>query len=109
MAANIFNDLINKRKSIMNDLYESVDKNKLYFEYVGPTKDVSSYEYYDSKELFNEIKNNRLRFNDALKKQKELLKKINEVKIGTKTFEQEKVITNLEKFYHSREEVITFF
>ena len=49
---------------------------------VGPTKDVRFYEYYDSKELFNEIKNNRFRFNDAQKKQKELLKKINEVKIG---------------------------
>ena len=24
----------------MNELYESVVKNKLYFEYVGPTKDV---------------------------------------------------------------------
>ena len=56
MSANIFNDLINKRKSIMNDLYESVDNNQLYFEYVCPTKDVSFYEYYDSKELFNEVK-----------------------------------------------------
>ena len=27
----------------MNELYESVDKNKLYFEYGGPTKDVSFY------------------------------------------------------------------
>ena len=42
--------------------------NKLHFEYVGPTKDVNFYEYYDSKELFNVIKNNRLRFSDALKK-----------------------------------------
>ena len=32
MAAIIFNDLIEKRKSIMNELYESVDKNKSYFE-----------------------------------------------------------------------------
>ena len=38
-----------------------------------------------------------------------MLKKINEVKIGRKTFEQEKGITNLEKLYHSREEVINFF
>ena len=66
----------------MNELYESVGKNKLYFEYVGPTKDVRFYEYYDSKELFNEIKNNRLRFDGTPKKQKELLKKINDVKIG---------------------------
>ena len=50
-------------------------KNKLYFEYVGSIKDVSFYEYYDYKELSDEIKNNRLRFYDGLKKQKELLKK----------------------------------
>ena len=72
------------KKSMMNELHESVDKNKLYFEYIGPAKDVSFYEYYDSKELFDEIKNNRLRFDDAAKKQKELLKKINDVKIGKK-------------------------
>ena len=45
----MFNNLISKRKSIMNELYESVDKNKLKFEYVGNTKDVSFYEYMDSK------------------------------------------------------------
>ena len=71
----MFNYLIKKRKSIMNELYENVDTNKLYFEYWGPTKDVSFYEYYGSEELFNEIKNNRLRFDEALKNQKELLKK----------------------------------
>ena len=49
IAANIYNNLIKKRKSIMNELYENVDKNKLYFEYVGPTKDVPFYECYDSK------------------------------------------------------------
>ena len=109
MAANIFNDLINKRKKIMNNLYESVDMNKLRFKHVGPTKDVDFYEYYDSKELFNKIKNNRLRFRDAVKKQEELLKQTNEVKIGKKTSEQKEMITNLEKFYHSRDEVINFF
>ena len=81
MAGNMFTDLIKKRKSIMNELYKSVDKNRLYFKYVGPTKAVSFYEYYDSKELFNEIKKIDLDlFDEALKKQKELLKKINEVK-----------------------------
>ena len=77
---------------------ESVDKNKFYFEYVGPTKDVRFYEYMNSKELFNEIKDNWLRFDDALKKQKELLKKINEVKMGKTTSEQENVITSPEMF-----------
>ena len=55
-ATNIFNDLINKRKKIMNELYEGVDYNNLKFEYVGPTKYVSFYEYKDSKELFHAIK-----------------------------------------------------
>ena len=55
-ATIIFNELINKRKKIMSELYDSVDYNNLKFEYVGPTKDVSFYEYKDSKELFNAIK-----------------------------------------------------
>ena len=53
IATNIFNNLIEKRKGIMNELYQSVNKNKLYFEYVDNTKDVSFYEYMDSKELFD--------------------------------------------------------
>ena len=40
----------------MKKLYVSVDYNNLKFEYVGPTKDVSFYEYIDSRELFNSIK-----------------------------------------------------
>ena len=67
MATIIFNDTINKRKKIMNELYEKVDKNKLYFKYIGPTKDISFYEYMDSKKLFDETKNNRLRIDEALK------------------------------------------
>ena len=59
----------------MNKLYESVDMNKLYFVYKGPPKGVRFYEYYDSKGLFTKIKNNQLRFYEALKNQKELLKK----------------------------------
>ena len=90
----------------MNEWYESVDANKLYFQYKG-TEGVSFYEYYDSKELFNKTNNNQLRFDKALKNQKELLKKINEVKVGRKAPQQEEVI-NLEKFYNSREEVINF-
>ena len=68
----------------MNVLYDSVDMNKSYFEQVGPSKNVNFYEYMDPKELFIEIKNNQFRFDEAVKNQKELLKKINEVKIGKK-------------------------
>ena len=59
----------------MNELYESVDKNNSYSEYVGPNKDVTFYEYYDSKEPFNEIKRNRLRFDEALKKTERVAEK----------------------------------
>ena len=40
-ATIIFNELINKRKELMSELYDSVDYNNLNFEHVGPTKDVS--------------------------------------------------------------------
>ena len=57
----------------MNDLYDSVDYKDLKFEYIGPTEDVSFYEYMNSKELFNAIKNSRIKFRDAVNKQNEFL------------------------------------
>ena len=67
-AASIFNELISKRKELMNKLYDSVDYNNLKFEYVGPTEDVSFYEYMDSKELFNTIRDNKIGFSEAKNK-----------------------------------------
>ena len=49
-----------------------------------------------------------LKYDDALKKQKEFLKKLNEIKNGKKTPQQKEVIDNLEKFKNSREEVFNF-
>ena len=40
----------------MNKLYDSVGYNNLKFEYVSRAKDVSFYEYRDSKELFKVIR-----------------------------------------------------
>ena len=74
----------------MSELYDSVDYNNLKFEYVGPTKDVSFYEYMDSKEFFSAIKNNQIKFSVEKYKQDEFLKKPNNVKIGKKTDEQKK-------------------
>ena len=37
-----------------------------------------------------------------------MLKNVNKVKIGGKNCEQEKVVTNLENFYKSREQVLNF-
>ena len=63
----------------------------------------------DSKELFNAIKNNQIKFSEVKNKQNEFLNKLSNIKIGKKTPEQKEVINNLEKFYNSREEVINFF
>ena len=41
--------LLTKEKKLMSKLYDSVDHNNLKFEYVGPTKDVSFYEYMNKK------------------------------------------------------------
>ena len=72
----------------MNDLYDSVDYNNLKFEYVGPTKDVSFYEYRDSKELFN-----------ARNRRNEFLNKLGNIKIGKKkTTKQQGVINNITRF-----------
>ena len=93
----------------MNELYDSVDHNILKSEYVGPTEDVSFYGYMNSKELFNAIKNNEIKFSELKNKQNDFLNKLSNIKIGKKTLEQKEVINNLEKFYNSREEVINFF
>ena len=89
-ATIIFNGLINKRKELMSKLYDSVDDNNLNFEYVGPTKDVSFYEYRDSEDLFNTVRSSKIKFSDALNKQNEFLNKLNDVKIGEKNPEQKK-------------------
>ena len=93
----------------MSELYDNADYNNLKLEYVGPTKDVSFYEYMDSTRLFNAIKNNQTRLGDAIKRQNEFLNKLSNIKIGKKTAEQREVVDNLNKFYLSREEVINFF
>ena len=88
---------------MMSELHDSVDYNNLEFQYVGPTKDVSFYEQKDSKELFNAIRNNKIKFSEVKNKQNDFLNKLINIKIGKKTTEQKEVINNLEKFYLSRE------
>ena len=88
-AVTIFNELINKTKELINKLYDSVDYNNLKLEYVGPTKDVSFYEYRDSKELFNAIRDNKIGLSEAKNKQNDFLTKLTNIKIGRKTLEQE--------------------
>ena len=105
----IFNEIINKRKELMSELYDSIDYNNLKFEYVGSTNDVRFYEYKDSRDFFNAIKNNQSKFSQKKNKENEFLNKLSNIKRGKKTPEQRELIDNLKRFYSSREEVINFF
>ena len=49
----------------------------------------------DSKDIFNLIKSVRIKFGDAVNKQNEFLNKLNNMKIGKKTIEQQEVINNI--------------
>ena len=82
----------------MSELYDSGDYDNLKFEYVDPSEDVGFYEYMNSKELFNAIKNSQTKFSEAKNKQNEFLNKLNEVKIGKKTSKQKGVINNITEF-----------
>ena len=68
----------------MSKLYDRVDYNNLKFECVGPIKDVRFYEYKDSKELLNEIKNSKIKVTEAKNKQNEFLNRLNIIKICKK-------------------------
>ena len=83
-------NLLKKRKDLMKELHDSVDYENLNFEYAGPTEDVSFYQYKDSRELFNPIKDNQINFNDVVKRQNEFLKKLSNIKIGEKNSRTER-------------------
>ena len=54
---------------------------------VRATKDVSFYEYMDSKEIFNKVKNNHIKSSEVKNKQNNFLKKLNEVKVDKKKWQ----------------------
>ena len=60
----------------MSGLYSSVDYNNLKFENIGSSKDVTFYEYKDSKELFNAIKSSQIKLSQVKNKQNEFLNKL---------------------------------
>ena len=92
----------------MSELYDSVDYKNLKFEYVGLTKDVSFYEYKDSRELFNTIKNNQIKFSDVKKKQNEFLNKLNNIKIGKKLSNKKKQLITLKNVINLEKKLLIF-
>ena len=65
---------------------------------MGPSKNVSFYEYKDPKELFNAIKNNQIKFSGTKNKQNEFLNKRNNIKIGKKIQNKKKWLIILKNF-----------
>ena len=63
---------------------DDVDCNNLKFEYIGPTKDVRFYGNKNSKELFDAIKDNQIKFSEAKNKENEFLNKLKNIKTGKK-------------------------
>ena len=61
------------------------------------------------RQIIDMIKKRQIKYSDAMNKQNEFLKNLNEVKMGKKTIRKKEVINNLEKIYKSREEVINLF
>ena len=92
----------------MNELYDSIDYNNLNFEYVGPTKDASFYEYMDSKELFNAIENCQIKVSETKNKQNEFLNKLSTIEISKKTPEQKEVIRILKNFTILMKQLLIF-
>ena len=92
----------------MNKFYDRADYNNLTFKYVGPTKDVSFYEYINSKDLFNAIKSTQIKYRDAKDKQNEFLNKLNNMQICRKTIEQEKVINYIQNFIFLEKKLLIF-
>ena len=90
-ATIIFSELINKK------LYDAVDNNNLKFEYAGPAKDVSFYEFKDSREHFDAIKDSQIKFSEVKNLQNEFLNKLSDIKIGKKATKQKETINNIEK------------
>ena len=63
----------------------------------------------NSNDLFNAIKSIKIKFSEAKNKENQFLNKLRNIYVGKKTSKEKEVINNLEKVYHSREEVINFF
>ena len=102
------NDFINKRKKILSELHDSIDYNNLKFEYVGPTKDLGFYEYKDSKELFNAIKNNQIKFSEVKNKQNDFLNKLNNIIIVKKMQNKTKRLIILINFTTLEKKLLVF-
>ena len=93
----------------MNKLYDGIDYNNLKFQYVGPSKDIRFYEYKDSKEPFDAIKNNKIKFSEVKNKQNYFLNKLSNTKLVKKLSNKKKRIITLKNFTVLEKQLLIFF
>ena len=75
---------------------------------MGRTKDVSFYEYKKSKELFNTMKNNQIKFSEAKNKQNEFLNKLRDRKTGKKLSNKKKQLITLKNVIFLEKKFLIF-
>ena len=75
---------------------------------MGPTKDVIFYEYKKSKELFNTMKNNQIKFSEAKNKQNEFLNKLSDRKTGKKLSNKKKQLITLKNVIFLEKKFLIF-
>ena len=80
------------------------------YHFKGPTKDIDFTDFIDAATLFDDIKSEKIRFQDEDKTQRKFEFELGSVKIGSnKSNKQLSEIENITKFYKSREEFINFY
>ena len=62
----------------------------------------------DSKELFNAIKNNQIKFSEVKNKKNEFLNKLSNIKIGKKPQNKKKLLIILKNFTILEKKLLTF-
>ena len=98
----IYNQLTEEKKSEIENLDRSVDREKLIYKYKGNTSDVDFGEYYGAIVLINKIKYGDVSLKKAVNDQYELKSKLGQIKKGNpsrKSKNNLEVIKNVDKLH----------
>ena len=101
-----------EKKTEIKNLYNSVDRDKSIYSYMGNTSDVDFSEYYGAIDLIYKIKDGDVSLKQAINNQYELKSKLGEIKKGVpkkKSKTSLDVIKNIDNLYNSTQAAIDFF
>ena len=107
----IYNELTEEKKTEIKNLNNSVDRDKLIYNYKGDTSGVDFNEYYGAIDLINKVKDGDVSLKQAINNQYELKSKLGEIKKvnpKNKSKPHLHVIKNVNILYNSREALLIF-